>query len=298
MKLIEYKKDEKIFENKKIVEILNDSFIIEQFYSENYDRYYDVFKLSSNNSSIILKKTIDEDEINLYKVLSKKIDRVIPRIYFIEKENDYYWIAIEYIKESKKYLDFNDANTLLENLAYIHTTFSNNTKQIYNIVTWKRISRKDLNKLIDNEICKEYIEIIDMSQSVLENTYKTIIHGDMIPLNILITKKDVKIIDWEYGKVGPYILDIGRLLGDYNIDKLWVNKQWEDKLLKTYFDNLRNSNIKCTYNQFLLEYQCAKLNNYLRIIYAFKTRKWDRTEWYNLNLKELINTINIIKKYI
>lgn len=129
MKLIEYKAKERIFENEKIVEILKDSFIIEQFYSENYDRYYDVFKLSSNNSSIILKKTFDKDEIDLYNILNK-------------------------------------------------------------------------------------------------------------------------------------------------------------------------NNIKCTYNKFMLEYQCAKLNNYLRIIYAFKTRKWDRTEWYNkiLNNKE-ISKLNICLFY-
>ena len=163
---------------------------------------------------------------------------------------------------------------------------------------WKHKSKDALNELMDSDIREEHIEVILKSYEILTNSYETFVHGDMIPLNMIVTENGVSIIDWEYGHVGPYIQDIGRLLADYNVDKPWVNSGWETDLLKLYYETLLEGDLDLTYDQMFLAYQCARLENYFDIVSSFKIRKWKRTEWYDLNFREMMNSIKVISQLL
>ncbi len=276
----------------KLIDIVGTPFTVRQFYSTEYDREYDVYVIQSASKKIVLKKTLDQNEINVYGVLKNITHNIVPNIYFIDKEHHNLWIAMEYIEEKNSNIDRSGVKLLVKKLANIHSLYGGNTKELTNLNQWTRKKDEELNKLADANITQKQINIIKESQEILKKSKSTLIHGDLIPLNIIVSfEEDIKIIDWETGKRGPYILDIGRLLGDYNKTKPWINVEWENDILKTYYDSLDKDLFNMTYKQFLLEYQCSKLNNYLGIVSAHINKKWDRTEWYQLNLAQLNKSI-------
>ena len=67
--------------------------------------------------------------------------------------------------------------------------------------------------------------------------------------------------DWEHGQYGPSILDADRLLGDYNVDIKWSPQEWEEDLINNYYNLININRIIKSYNQFRIEYECAKLYN-------------------------------------
>ncbi len=292
MILIKCKLYSKILQNKKLIDLVSTPFTVKQFYSEEYEREYDVFVIQSNKIKIVLKKAIDQNEINSYKLLEYYDKRIAPKIYFIEKEEDNIWIAMEYIDEKTSPLDKSSVVLLVKKLADIHSFFGNNNKELSNIKQWKKREDGEIDKLLDNDFTQHYINTIKKSQKILGNSRTTFTHGDLIPINFVVSyDDDVKIIDWETSKNGPYILDLGRLLGDFNKTIPWINEAWENDIIKIYYDSINQEIFKLTYERFLLEYECAKLNNYLGIVSAHKTRNWDRTKWYKLNLNQLIISI-------
>jgi|LGOV01.1.fsa_nt_gb 5-methylthioribose kinase len=291
MILRNYKLDNNIIQNEKLINLVGTSFTTKQFYSNEYDREYDVFVIESGFKKIVLKKTECQYEVNSYKLLKSKTSNIVPTVYFVEKEEKNLWIAMEYIEENKITLDMKNTELLVKKLAYIHSIFGRDENDISELRKWEKRQDDECDKLVDNDITQKHIDFIKKSQNILSNSKKTFIHGDMIPLNVIASHDDIKIIDWEYGQSGPYILDIGRLLGDYNKTKLWINEKWEKDLLKSYYDSLDKECHRLTYKQFLLDYQCARLDNYFGIVRAFKLRNWDRTEWYDLNLEKMKTSI-------
>jgi thiamine kinase-like enzyme len=299
MILIKCERFSKIFWNKKLIDLVSNPFTVKQFYSEEYEREYDVFVIQSNKIKIVLKKAIDQNEINSYKLLEYYNQSIIPQIYFIEKDEDNTWIAMEYIDEKNSPLDKSSVELLVKKLANIHSFYGNNDKGLSNIKQWKKREDDEIDKLLDDDFTQDYINIIKQSQKILNNSKTTFIHGDLIPLNFVVSyDDDVKIIDWETGINGPYILDLGRLLGDFNKTTPWINQSWENDIIKIYYDSINQEIFKLTFERFVLEYECAKLNNYLGIVSAHKTRNWDRSKWYKLNLNQLVISIGKLKNLL
>lgn len=284
----------------RISGLLGDNYTVERFHLEEYNRDYDVFKCKSNTQSIVLKKCRDMDEINSYSILTTANDNSTPKVYFIEPDDEGYWLAMEYLESVNGSWCIDAIVELATRLARIHTALTTEKIPAHTGVsplkTWRHAhtTKDDLYQCVDSEITMEHMDVVFKSHEILRNTQQTFIHGDMIPLNMIVSAKGVRIIDWEHGQLGPYILDLGRLLADYNIDKPWINPEWESDILKSYHRTLTERGLAISYAQMSLEYQCARLVNYFGIVYAFKTKQWDRTWWYDLNLKQMLGTIGSI----
>ncbi len=113
--------------------------------------------------------------------------------------------------------------------------------------------------------------------------------------------KDEKVIfiDWEFAAIGSYTQDIGRLLSDFkdkNVE-LWVKREWEQDILDSYFDAINNESILgLSRDEFLLDYKCSRLLNYAGIVFAHVLNNWDITDWYKLNFKNMVDSINMLDK--
>lgn len=301
MILKNYILDSDIVNNINLQNLVGDSFSVQRYYSEEFEREYDVFKIESDNNSIIIKKTKKENEILMHKLLKTMNCDYIPKVYFIESDRECYWIGMEDLGVNQETWSKNSIKDLVAKIAHFHTLSKvneENDKIMKNIKKWSHTPKEILCNLEDSGITKEHIELIEKSETILMKSFHTFIHGDMIPLNIIVTPEGTRIIDWEHGQYGPCILDLGRLLGDFNIDKHWINLEWEDSLLEIYHESIKKEGVIVDYNQMYLEYQCAKLHNYFGIIKAFKTRKWEKTDWYYLNLKEMLKTISKVKEIL
>jgi len=286
MILKEYQLELKIFKSKNLLDTIGPDYNIHQFHLPNYDRDYDVFLLESNNQRLIVKKTYDCDEIDVYKLFESVPNEFVPKLHFVEEMDKSYWIGLSYIENIKEDYTKENVEEVVKALAEFHNLYMD--VNINTLGSWKK--RSDLDKLHGQELTDDEIRLIKDSQEILNQSSKTLIHNDMIPLNIIMSDQGVKFVDWELGKCGPYILDLGRLLSDYNKEKPWINQNYLDDALAAYFQTIE---LDISFSQFRKEFQCARINNYLGIVRAFVIREWDKTDWYYQNVRELKRALEV-----
>lgn len=292
--------DNEVLKNPNLGKLVGEITAIERLYLSKINRAYDVFKIEGRKNDVVLKRTKKKNEILVNEYLNQLKLSFVPEIFYVDDLSDYKWICMSYLKKEKKQ-EYSKANIveLINKLHIFHNQFDSYHKQsdlLSEIKRWKPNSHEILDSLEDDEITLNDIRTIKWSEITLEELNKTVIHGDMIILNSMLTDNGMKIFDWEHGQYGPSILDIGRLLGDYNIDVKWIPQEWEDDLVNKYFELIKINQVSKNYNQFRLEYECAKLYNYSGIVIAFKTRNIERSCWYDLNLKEMRKSIQLINE--
>ena len=50
----------------------------------------------------------------------------------------------------------------------------------------------------------------------------------------------------------------------------------------------KSNNFTSTYKEFLNDYECSKLINFVGIVFAFVINKWEVTNWYKLNYEKML----------
>ena len=290
----------KILKNPSLEKLVGEITTINRLRLPKINREYDVFRIEGRKNDVILKRTVKKNEILVNEYLDQLQLDFVPELFYVDDLSDERWICMSYLLEvTKSDLSKADVVELITKLHTFHNQFHLYNKQndlLEKIKTWKPNSNEILDSLEDDEITLDDIDLIKWSEQKLDEANKTVIHGDMIILNTMLTENGMKIFDWEHGQYGPAILDLGRLLGDYNVDIKWVSQEWEDDLLKTYFNLIKANQVSKNYNELRLDYECAKLYNYSGIVIAFKTRNIERSSWYDLNLKEMKNSIQVINE--
>lgn len=298
MKLIICDIDKTITSNKLLVELFKSDFTIKMFYSEECDRKYDVYKVYNNSQTKILKKLTNPKEVLIHEYLLKHNFEFMPNHYGSFLNGNDTWVITSFHEEKTSSNNELVMLELIDHLSYLNgsllcSKLSNSEIDIMKI--WLKV---DSDVLIDfsSELSEKELATIVESQKILDSCKRSVIHGDMIPLNIISSETGVKIIDWEHLSYSPYVLDISRLLGDYNKTIKWVDPKLEEHLLRRYFDNIE-VNLNLNFEEFILDYHCGVLENYLRILLAHKRNKWKETAWYDLNLRALRSEIKFIQIY-
>ena len=209
----------------------------------------------------------------------------MPQVLFTKAAEKGHWLLMPYYQGRQH--DLSDYLSLAESLSDLHGHFKGKTVK----KSWYKYSEHELDSLIDLN-CHELTILKDVIKG-LDKIQKTLLHGDMIPLNLIASDK-LYIIDWEHGQSGPYILDISRLLGDYNIDKAWVDKAYHDEIRDTYYQNITKK-ITLKRRDFDYHFLCGLAYNYLGIVEVHYCNKLDKGSWFDLNLKllkEVLERIN------
>lgn len=285
--------------NKLSIDVsLKDIIDVTCFRAEAFNRDYNVFKVVTSTMSLVLKKTT-WNEICIYNQLSKMDLDISPKIYCSDKINGDYWICMNYINAVSTHLNKSKAVDLVKKLAHLHCSYTLLMKKGTEDIT--TLSDDHLSKLpdylLDAKFHEDEFNVILLAIGNLISCTHTLIHGDMIPLNVICTKDSVKIIDWEHGKIAPYTMDLGRLLGDYNINKPWIDPKWEQDLLITYKEEcLTIMNASIDLNNFYRDYYSAKLINYVKVIATYSRNNLDEDEWYQVNRKQLYSLIKIVRQ--
>ncbi|MCH4886242.1 hypothetical protein EZV73_01615 [Acidaminobacter sp. JC074] len=297
MVLIDSELNAELSNSLKIRHFFDEDFHVKRFHLEEYDRDYDVFKLFTDKKSLILKKLASKNELEANRLLSKLSCDFVPEIYFFESTGEE-WIAMEEIISLTRSMKKSDLIELTSKLVDLYSKSKDYIETCLDLRCWSTTPADLLLKLEGDDLTQEDIRIIEISENILNRSYKAFIHGDLIPLNMIVSNDGVKVLDWEHGKFGPYILDLSRLLGDYNINRPWIDPEWEEDILNVYYEMLKARNIVDSYEQMKLEYECGKLHNYFGIIRAFKVHGWERIDWYDLNMSKLHDTIKSIKEHL
>lgn len=242
---------------------------------EDYDGYYNVWKVTIDNNQYILKQ-VSDNELSFYKEIEC---RYIP----------YYYGSCSYYKKTYMLLEYINGNNLMkcekENLKKALDAIINIQSNNYNINSnydeklQKVINRK---QYLNNDVLeKTYEKFIIRYQ----NIYKTLTHDDLLPFNVLVKDDKAVLIDWEHFGILPYPLMICRLLAHCMNNKyytFYMKDKDKDFAINYYYINYV-SLLGIDINTYLEDINYFMFYEYTEWIYVYnkynKTRD-NRYEYY------------------
>lgn len=281
--LIHHLTDEKIYKIKQICER----------YGEESDdvRFYEVYLVEFFSETKILKK---ENEIGVfnYETYLKSHEFAVPKYYGKWIENEDTWILIENI-QGDDLREMDDEKTIMaaNSLSQIQNVYwqkdedefkekkTDNRFEIY----WKRIVKRGLS--IDDEVLRKAYQIFINRQLTCP---RTLSNGDFLQYNAIHNANKVYLIDWGFGGIMPYSLDIARFIAHATIDKstfpFYMTTHQKQKFVNKVYDNL---NHKLSYEQYIFDIKLAVLNEYIEFIEANE----DFNGWYYKHAKIMAKDI-------
>ena len=284
-----------IMNDKSIVNIVNkiikvDIINIERIKYEDYDGYYNVWKINTVSDSYILKQSKDA-EVNNYKRIQSDC---LPKLFGCAKYYNKIYILIEYISgiDLTKSSRDNIIKTL-DSLIEIQTKYwdSNDVFELtFEEKVQKVIKRKEY--LYDETLELAYEKFIH----VFLSCKKTFIHDDLLPFNVIINKEKSKLIDLEYIGILPYPLSFCRLIThckeekDYifymsDDDKKFAINYYYENFIKNYFINYEQ------YIKAIKYFMFYEFTEWVFVYNKYNSVKDQRYEYYYFNSKKLAKEI-------
>jgi len=280
-------------------QIISISQVCERYGNEEDEvRYYDVYYIKTPSKQYVLKKT-DINETNIYTHYLTCHPFNVPHFYGSITKNDANWICIEYI-EGSDLREMTDALAVsaAKSLSEIQLFFwsakkresSDNKIENRFLVYWKRILRRAM-FVADNPILRDAYQLFLNRQLTCPCTLS---NGDFLEWNAINIHNQVVIIDWGFGGIMPYSLDIARFIAHATENRctfpFYMNEMQRKLFLNTMYENLKS---KISYDQFIFDIKLALLNEYIEFAEADE----DENKWYITHAIKLANEI-LTKKQI
>ncbi|MGY3751070.1 aminoglycoside phosphotransferase family protein [Vagococcus acidifermentans] len=242
------------------------------------EKTYNVFLLvTTENKKFILKK-ITRNEYSLNRILQKHNQfRIMPAIRQTAKDSEgNWWMTTDYVAgDNLSILNPAAAELLGEALAELVSYFWSNPQPLKNISPSidDQIAAKErfLCKIEKNTVMHEaYLTYIQR----FVDSPKSLCHDDLLPINVLYDNKhnNVKIIDWEHGRLSSYISDTARFATFYNKDRdkfkrglTFLDDENSASLFLTAFYTALTAELKAfiSKEQFLYDYHLESYNQLL-----------------------------------
>lgn len=263
-------------------------------YGEEEDevRYYDVYEIITSSGSKILKKTECREVLNYEKFLMNKHFSVPTYYGKWDKDNDF-WILIENItgndlRDMTDELAMAAADSIseIQNAYWMNDEdeFAKNKADDRFDVYWKRINKRY--EYIKNEpIIGEAYSIFLRRQLTCP---RTLSNGDFLELNAIEHRNRVYIIDWGFGGIMPYSLDIARFLTHATVDRATFPIYMSDNQKEIFIEKIYEKLIrKPEHSQYIYDIKLAILNEYIEFVEAGE----DEDGWYYKHALQLSKDI-------
>lgn len=244
---------------------------IERFHDngEGVDRAYNVYKITADKQTYILKKS-DDNEIGVYEKFLADKNLPVPKLEGWTCVNKTKWILIEYIAGV-------DLRIFNKDMAY---GCADSLSRIFNIY-WQKDGFEE-NKL-DNRFERYWTRINKRAEclkneSKLSSAYRifldrqlvcprTLCNGDFLQCNAIESHDDIILIDWAFAGIMPYSLDVARLIA-HGSEKFfpfpfYMTDQYRRIFLKGVYDKLL---YKPDYKQFIWDVILSCLNECIEFI--------------------------------
>lgn len=257
--------------------------IITNLKHEDNDDYYDVFKIETDNNIYIFKKS-SEMEIEIYqKILSSLYLDYFPKIYEVINYQDSYYILMEYIKgENLNIASRSKIKLAIEALAAIQNETWNNQSLInygYNF-TLSLKDRINRSKYLNNDLLyNTYNNYLKIYKSIP----KALVHDDLLPFNILISKDKAVLIDWEYAGILPFLTSLARLVAhvEEKENSLFYMRNDDKEYAIKYFYNLLLLNKGISFNDYLIALNYFIFYEYTEWIFIGNKNNLIDSPYYN-----------------
>ena len=256
--------------------------------AEDEVREYDVYVIETDAGKYTLKKT-GKKEAQIYAQYLSKGDFAVPQFVGMQQAGDENWICLKYV-EGNDLREMTDETTekAAETLSKIQAHFwtpsmekapENEVEQRF-IEYWKRILRRASSVAEDPLLRRAYQMFLDRQLTCP----CTVSNGDFLQWNAIYDGENVVMIDWGFGGMMPYSLDIARFLAHATETQstfpFYMNNAQKALFLDRMYEQLKT---KLSREQFDLDVKLATLNEYIEFVEAEE----DEDGWYLEHAREL-----------
>ena len=293
IEIIDDKEIADIFKKISDEEICKIQQICERYGEEEDDvRYYDVYVITTSSGSKILKKTQCREVSNYEKFLKNKHFSVPTYYGKWENDNDF-WILIENVtgndlRDMTDELALAAADSIVEiqNAYWMddEEAFAKNKADDRYDVYWKRINKR-FDYIKNEPIIGEAYSIFLKRQLTCP---RTLSNGDFLEFNVLNHDNRVYIIDWGFGGIMPYSLDIARFIAHATVDRATFPFYMSDNQKEIFLEKVYEKLIrKPDHSQYIYDIELAILNEYVEFVEADE----DEDGWYYKHALQLAKEI-------
>jgi thiamine kinase-like enzyme len=175
----------------------------------------------------------------LKKAENLKLSFKIPRLLDFGIEKDFEWLVREYPPGKTLLEEFTFSKKIIKAISEISEIKKEwflplkkfKIKRYFNFGLRKILVK---NGLISESLSEKLEILVKKNFSLLQKERKYICHGDLGPKNILVSKNNLLIIDWETVHLNNFAFDIAYLWVWF-----WKEKKKRDFLIKEYLKNLK-----------------------------------------------------------
>lgn len=260
--------------------------------AEDEVREYDVYRIETDAKKYILKKTAKR-EAEIYECYLSKGDFATPHFYGVLQDKEDFWICIEYVS-GNDLRDMTDEIALeaAKSISKIQTSYwteqleeipKNEVEQRFEVY-WKRILRR-ASFVADKPVLRKAYQMFLDRQLTCP---RTLSNGDFLEWNAIYDGTHVKIIDWGFGGMMPYSLDLARFIAHATETRstfpFYMNDNQKELFLNTVYEQIPS---KISYEQFRMDVKLALLNEYIEFVEADE----DEDDWYLTHAQALAEEI-------
>lgn len=231
-----------------------------------YQRKYNVYKISVGKKAYVLKYS-DKTETALYRNFLRGKDFNVPQYYGDTEYDGHVWLLIEYI-------DGADLRTFNQETA---VASANTLAQIQNFYWdceiedgrferyWERINRRAKCLKKEPEIAAAYNKFLERQK----DCPRTLCNGDFLQFNGILHEGRVYMIDWGFGGIMPYVLDIARLIAHGSEMQedggfpFYMNDELRKIFVHSQYEGLKQ---KPDWDRYIMDIKLAALNEYVEFL--------------------------------
>lgn len=260
---------------------------VERFCDDGGDfkRKYNVYKLTADGSAYVLKKS-DSREVAMYRDFLQGRGFAVPEYLGSAEWEGAVWLLMEYIDgpdlkrfDNEKALSGARTLSQIQN-AYWDSPIDGGRFQQY----WERVNRRAGCLQGYPELAEAYALFLSRQK----DCPRTLCSGDFLPCNGIFRNGRVYMIDWAFGGILPYALDIARLIAHGsekpapNAFPFYMDADLRSAFVRAHYERLEQ---KPDWEQYLRDIQLAALNEYVEFLEVLindpeATREEIETDFY------------------
>lgn len=212
---------------------------VHQFHDAAMNKAYDVYRIHTEDGQYVMKSGKREFD-NYHRWFQNRTPN-IPYIYpqALEEGKDT-WFLMEYLPGK----DLRDAApetvlTAAEALARLHRRYWNEHPTVSPEERYSGYYRRFISRFPEAPELQQTLEALIAR---MRTCPRTLIHDDLLPINVQATDRGLYFMDWQYCGEFPYFMDICRLLvhekGELGSS---FSPQLRERAFRVYFDTLTES---------------------------------------------------------
>lgn len=215
-----------------------------RFIDTKLDKIYDVYLIKIQDQTRILKQLGERrfDKVK-YDAYFKGKGFAVPEIFENVSVDGKDYVIMEMIEGSDaRHCSAEDAAKVGLELGRIQSFYLTNgghteTAEYY----WNRYLEKYYKKL--KVIFTDIDDVWEMAKQRFYEVPQTLIHDDLLPINVLIRDDRPWIIDWEIAGIYPYFLDLARFAYVFcSVDEqFFISKESAKAFIDAYYEELKKS---------------------------------------------------------